>query len=205
MTDKLPIIPSIPNVEKHLAIAAWNGSSGFCIVNDKGIILAANSHICRLLNYTESEMIGMHFNDFTIHKDQNIDASEFAALIRGDKTFYYMNKTWSGKLNTPISGQQFAMHFSSGEVIFVVSQIIEGLSPEQIGAFAVMVRSLMEDWLMTQGIKMTKINVATETKKVWYKDPVVWMVAGGCASLWPVLSWVIQLIRRIMDVLYPTA
>lgn len=194
---------SLPDLAEHLAVAAWCGSSGFCIVDKGGRVLAANEHLCRLLNYSETEIVGLHFNDFTLAKDQGADAREFAALIAGEKDYYYMDKTWVGKLNTPVSGHLFVMRFESGEVIFAISQIIEGLSPEQVGAFAVMVRSLMEDWLLTQGLKMSRKPESTSEVLPWYRQPIVWAAIGSAGAAWPIISGLISLFHRIADVLYP--
>lgn len=197
---KLPNVPSIINIEKHIAHAAWCGPSGLCIVDENGRILASNEHMCRLLNYTEKEIIGKHFNDLTLSKDQSADATEFEALIRGEKEYYHMDKTWIGKLNTPVSGHLYAVRFKENEVIFAVSQVIEGLSPEHAVAFAVMVRSLMEDWLQTQGLQMKKKD---EKESIWYRDPIVWAAVAGAAAVWPIVLFLVGFFRRIADVLYP--
>ena len=209
MSDKIPVVPRVKNLERHLAEAAWRGSSGFCVVSDEGLVLAANEHLCRLLNYTPSELEGMHINDFTLSKDQAIDSQEFAALIRGEKSYYHMDKTWIGKLNNPVSGHLFVMRFEDGEVIFAISQVLEGLSPEQVGAFAVMVRSLMEDWLSSQGIEMKKVEALVDpssdmdVRPPLYKQPLFWAAVGGAGAAWPALEALGGLFRRIMDVLYP--
>lgn len=208
--SSLPVIPQILELEKHLAEAAWRGSSGFCVVDSGGRVLAANEHLCRLLNYAPSELRGMHFRDFTLSKDQAVDVQEFAELIRGDKEYYHMDKTWIGKLNNPVSGHLFVMRFETGEVIFAISQILEGLSPEQVGAFAVMVRSLMEDWLSSQGIEMKKVELLSDPKNGMdvrpplYKQPLFWAAVGGAGAAWPVVEFLGGLFRRIVDVLYPS-
>lgn len=203
MIDKLPVLQDVPDFEKHLAEAAWFSSCGYLVISNEGIVLAANEHVCRLLNYTEGELRGMHFKDFTLSRDQTADAAEFAALIRGEKSHYHMDKTWIGKLNNPVSGHLYVRRFETGEVVFAISQVIEGLSPEQVGAFAVMVRSLMEDWLMTQGLKMSKKPDGGGGEKVWYKQPIVWAALAGAGGAWPILTWLVSFIRRIADVLYP--
>lgn len=209
MSGKLPNLPGIPNIERHLAEAAWRGSSGFCVVSEEGVVLAANEHLCRLLSYTESELVGMNFQEFTLTKDQAVDASEFVALIRGEKEYYHMDKTWIGKLNNPVSGHLFVMRFESGELIFAISQVLEGLSPEQVGAFAVMVRSLMEDWLASQGLEMKKVDALVDPgsdmdiRPPLYKQPLFWAAMGGAGAAWPIITFLVSLFRRIADVLYP--
>ena len=152
----------------------------------------------------------MHFKDFTLAKDQAADIQEFAELIRGEKEYYHMDKTWIGKLNQPVSGHLFVMRFESGDVIFTIHQVLEGLSPEQVGAFAVMVRCLMEDWLETQGLEMKKIVEKVrdprsdfDVRRPWYKEPLVWAAIGGAGAFWPVITWLAAFVRRVVDVLYP--
>lgn len=199
--NKLPSISNISDIEKHIAHAAWCGPSGLCVVDSGGRILAANEHMCRILNYTEREMVGKHFNEFTLAKDQSSDSAEFEALIKGDKDYYHMDKTWIGKLNTPVSGHLYAMRFESNGIVFAVSQVIEGLSPQHAVAFAIMVRSMMEDWLQTQGLHMKKKN---EDRSAWHREPIVWAALAGAGAAWPIIIFLIGLVRRIADVLYPS-
>jgi PAS domain S-box-containing protein len=197
--NKLPSLHNIGEIEKHIAQAAWCGPSGICVVDRDGKIMAANEHMCRILNYTEREMVGKHFNEFTLAKDQSSDAAEFESLIRGDKDYYHMDKTWIGKLNTPISGHLYAARCESNDVVFAVSQVIEGLSPQHAVAFAVMVRSMMEDWLQTQGLHLRKKSEGA----AWHREPIVWAALAGAGAAWPIVIFLIGLIRRIADVLYP--
>jgi PAS domain S-box-containing protein len=193
----IPILPNIPNIEKHIAQAVWCGPSGICVVDKDGRIAAVNEHMCRILNYTEKEIVGKHFNEFTLSRDQNVDLAEFQSLIEGKKAYYHMDKTWIGKLNTPVSGHLYAMRFDENEVIFAVSQVIEGLSPEHAISFAVLVRSLMEDWLLTQGLEMKKKDSSLDKiDKVWYKNPIVWTAIAASATAWPVLK---SIIRAVLD------
>jgi len=208
--SSVPVLAEVPDLERHLAVAAWRGSSGYCVCSAEGVVLAANEHLCRLLNYASSELVGMHFRDFTLSKDQAADLREFASLIRGEKEHYHMDKTWIGKLNNPVSGHLFVMRFESGDVIFAISQVLEGLSPEQVGAFAVMVRSLMEDWLSSQGIEMKKKVGALvdpssdmDIRPPLYKQPLFWAAVGGAGAVWPIVGFLVGLFRRAADLLYP--
>lgn len=212
-----PRIPGLPDFERWLASASWCGAAGLSIVDQEGRVVAANERLCRILNYTEHELVGMHFRDFTLAKDQESDQAEFAALVRGDKSYYHMDKTLIGKLASPVSGHMFAMRFEAAGQVWVIRQTIEGLSPEQVGAFAVMVRSLMEDWLETRGLQMIarppspreakRANEAGDgleaALRPWHRNPTAWAAIGAAGAAWPAIGWTIGLLRRIVDVLYP--
>lgn len=193
----LPVLSKFVGFDRCLALAAWGGCSGFFVLGGDGCVLAANEHLCRLLDYTEGELVGLHFSDFSLARDRDVEGVEFDALVRGDRDYFHMSKTWVGKLNCPVSGHLFSMRFVVGESVFVVGQVVEGLSPEQVGAFAVMVRSLMEDWLVTQGLRMGKVG-----EPLW-RSGLFWAAVGGAGAAWPIIAFLAGLFRRLVDVLYP--
>jgi len=70
---------------------------GKAIVAVTGHCLRVNASLARMLGYPQDDLIGMHFADFTFPDDINADLHLFAAVMRGERVGYQIEKRYVRK------------------------------------------------------------------------------------------------------------
>ena len=100
-----------------------------------GRYLMVNASLCRMLGYTESELLSQTCEQITHPTDRIREAPLLAALIRGERKFYEIEKryihrdgsyVWVSLTSSPVSGP-------SGELLFRVSVIQDITERRQAG------------------------------------------------------------------------
>jgi len=74
-----------------------NMAVGAALVDKNGYVLAANEADCRFLGYSQKEIVGMHFSEFTYSEDLDVDMKLFDDLIKGKRSNYVIEKRYVRK------------------------------------------------------------------------------------------------------------
>jgi PAS domain S-box-containing protein len=83
--------------EERFRILFNNMSIGVALVDREGYVLTANKADCQFLGYSQQELKGMHFAEFTYAEDLNLDSSLYAELVKGVKENYSIDKRYLRK------------------------------------------------------------------------------------------------------------
>lgn len=74
---------NLRNSEELFRTSFESASSGVCLVSTNGRFLKVNKELCRILGYSEEELIQLEFNEITHAEDRNIGTSMVKELISG--------------------------------------------------------------------------------------------------------------------------
>ena len=74
-----------------------NAAVAVAIVDPDGYVVEANDTDCRFLGYSHSELIGMHFTQFTHPQDIDLDVDLFQSLMSGQRQSYEVEKRYVRK------------------------------------------------------------------------------------------------------------
>ncbi len=74
-----------------------NSAVAVAIVDPDGYVLEANDADCRFLGYSHSELVGMHFTQFTHPQDIDLDKDLFQSLTSGQRRSYEIEKRYVRK------------------------------------------------------------------------------------------------------------
>ena len=74
-----------------------DGPYGMSLVNTEYKFILANGTFCRIMGYTESELIGLTFSDITYPDDKEKDIKSIKQLIRGEIPVYRSEKRYVRK------------------------------------------------------------------------------------------------------------
>jgi len=74
-----------------------NASVGMALVDQGGYVLVANEADRRFLGYSQEEIVGMHFTEFTHPEDLDTDLDLYNALARGEINSYVIDKRYVRK------------------------------------------------------------------------------------------------------------
>lgn len=77
---------------------------GMCLLGLDGHFLAANSALCQLFGYSETEILSIHLYDITNSQDLNSDAQAIQNLLSGDIPYYHLEKQYIHKQGQTIWG-----------------------------------------------------------------------------------------------------
>jgi PAS domain S-box-containing protein len=69
-----------------------NIAVGVALLDTKGYILAPNTTLCHFLGYSQEELIGMHFANFTHSQDLDKELKLFRSLVAGRRNSYIVEK-----------------------------------------------------------------------------------------------------------------
>jgi PAS domain S-box-containing protein len=92
-----------PKPNRHLAdtmiidVLWMNAIIGLAILDMDGYFVEANPHLCEMLSYAPSELVGKNIRDITHPSDINDDVEMLNRLVRGDTDSYIMTKRFISK------------------------------------------------------------------------------------------------------------
>ena len=81
------------NEEKYRSIFEC-AAIGLSILDPDGYVVEANDAVCRFLGYSRSQLIGMHFTQYTHREDIDRDAHLYRALIESENRGYVIDKRY---------------------------------------------------------------------------------------------------------------
>ena len=83
--------------EKQLRSIFDNVSVGLALVDKNGCVITANEADCRFLGYTNKEIVGMHYSEFTYPEDLHTDVDLYDAVVKGKRNSYMLEKRYVRK------------------------------------------------------------------------------------------------------------
>ncbi|WP_448571134.1 PAS domain S-box protein [Trichothermofontia sp.] len=78
---------------------------GMALIDPSGCVIAANEADCRFLGYSQAELIGRHFSEFTYPEDLTLDQQLYQSLLQGILTSYVIDKRYLRKDRTVVWGR----------------------------------------------------------------------------------------------------
>jgi len=103
-----------------------NAGLGIAVVGLDGKPLNCNPRLCEMLGYSESELLGMVFTEFTHPDDANIDMDLYLELLEGKRDAYDIEKRYLRKDGTLMWAQltvSFVRGSLNGESLYAVSVV----------------------------------------------------------------------------------
>lgn len=100
---------------------------GMALLNGKGQWLKVNKKLCKILGYTEDELLKLTFQDITYPTDLETDLSLLEELIIGKRDGYIMEKRYfhkNGEIIYVILGVSMVRD-ENGKTLYFISQIVD--------------------------------------------------------------------------------
>ncbi|MCX5976173.1 MAG: PAS domain-containing sensor histidine kinase [Coprothermobacterota bacterium] len=105
ITDRVRTEEELRESEERYRCFFDNAAVAVAIVDPDGYVVEANDMDCRFLGYSRSELIGMHFTQFTHPQDINLDIGLYQLLISGQRQSYEIEKRYVRKDGEVIWGR----------------------------------------------------------------------------------------------------
>lgn len=105
----------------------WNNLElGICLVGEDNKFLKVNPLMCRMLGYTETELLELEWQAVTVPSDVKDDIREVRNVLAGVRTSYSMLKFYQPKIGPPFPARLtvVAMHDGDKNFAYFVSQVI---------------------------------------------------------------------------------
>ena len=103
------------------------------IISLESKVVHANKALSSFLGYSETELQGMRFTNFTDHRDVYSDSEEFEKLVRGEQDSYSFKKRYDPKFGKKKWGLLHTKAFRiDGELKYVIGYIIPIQDDKQI-------------------------------------------------------------------------
>ena len=125
ITQRKEIEIALMASEARFRSAMENAAIGMALVGLDGRWLKVNSSVCRMLGYTEDELMSRTFQDLTYADDLEADLQHVQRLVAGETTSYQMEKRYIRK-DGAIIWARLAVSLSrdvNGEPEYFVAQI----------------------------------------------------------------------------------
>ena len=99
-----------------------NAAVAVALVDQNGHVVEANDADCRFLGYSHSELIGMHFTQFTHPHDIGLDSDLYRSLINGEREGYEIEKRYVRKDGDVVWGRLAVslIHDSHGNPAYIL-------------------------------------------------------------------------------------
>jgi PAS domain S-box-containing protein len=111
--------------EERFRRAFEHAAFGMALVGTDGRLLRVNPSVCRMLGYSEQELLGTTFQELTYPADLEVGLDLFRELIMGERDYGWLEKRYVHKQGHPIWTllSTAAVRDSRGQVLHLVSQI----------------------------------------------------------------------------------
>jgi len=115
------------NNDKLFRTAFENSAIGMALVSPKGKWLKVNKAVCKIVGYTEEELLKISFQDITYKDDFKEDLNHVEQMLKGDIKTYQMEKRYVHKNNDIVwaSLNVSLIRDESNEPQFFISEIID--------------------------------------------------------------------------------
>lgn len=105
ISDRKQIEEKLQQSEQKFRSIFDNVSVGMALANVDGYVILANEAGCYFLGYSQEELIGMHFTEFTHPEDLAIDVEFYNTLLAGEKISYVIDKRYIRKDRAVVWGR----------------------------------------------------------------------------------------------------
>ena len=119
------------NAEK-LSLIIDNSPIGVCSTDLKGYFQSVNPAYCSMLDYSQEELIGKHFNEFTHKDDIKKNSKLFDKLVNRELQYFDLEKRYIRKDKSVIVCRLRAqiVHDASGKPLFEIA-VIEDITDQK--------------------------------------------------------------------------
>ncbi|MEW6633685.1 MAG: PAS domain-containing protein, partial [Pseudomonadota bacterium] len=97
VTDKIPAEELLREHEQRLALTYESAGVGIVEADAEGRLLRVNGHLCRLLGYTQEELLGRPVFDWTYPADVEADRAKYRQQVAGQIKSYMIEKRFVRK------------------------------------------------------------------------------------------------------------
>lgn len=149
-------------IDEQTASVLWDECViGLAEVSREGVFLRVNPALCRLLEYTEVELLNRKFQEITHPSDMHDDVEMTKKVFNGDLPEYVMHKRYITKTGTVIwvKLKVVGVRFTDGSFHLFLSQISPMVELESI-------RKEVKDALDGQ-VTFSDIEIGLFAKKHW--------------------------------------
>jgi PAS domain S-box-containing protein len=111
--------------EERFRRAFEHAAFGMALVGTDGRLLRVNPSVCRMLGYSEAELLTTTFQALTYPDDLEVGLDLFRDLVAGERAYGWLEKRYVHKQGHPIWTllSTAAVRDSRGKVLYLVSQI----------------------------------------------------------------------------------
>ncbi len=102
ITDRVNSDQALKESEERFRTIFMGSVLGIATADANGCVSSANPAFCRMLGYTEPELIGKHFSDFTLPRYHEFEFQQVERIQRGEKTEYSFEKEYITKSGSVI-------------------------------------------------------------------------------------------------------
>ncbi len=95
--DRVLVEAALKQSEKRFRLIFENAAIGIVVADIAGHLLATNSAFQQMLGYSQNELCGMHFSDFTHPESMAVEEVLYQEMVAGLRDFYQLEKLYIGK------------------------------------------------------------------------------------------------------------
>jgi PAS domain S-box-containing protein len=134
ITDVVEAAEALRESEGRFRTVFMSAPVGIAIAKPEGEFITVNESFCKMLDYTEEELVGMTFIDITYPEDRDETRRLNREVWRGERSFYQTDKRYLRKDGHPIWAtiRATAIRASNGEMRYWVG-IVEDISERKKG------------------------------------------------------------------------
>src|SRR4051812_27170617 len=93
-TDAESVLSPFAIHDRFLRALFDDAPYGVFITRPDGRVAACNQHVADMLGHSHDEIIGRHFNDFTVLEDRSIGLGAIQAILAGDESYTTLEKRY---------------------------------------------------------------------------------------------------------------
>lgn len=119
--EKIPLTDDC----REFTSAFQHAAIGMALVSPEGRFIQVNRALCRILGYSETELLATDFQSITLESDLEIDLAQVSRLLRGDIESYQIEKRYLHKKGHTVRAQLSVslIRDDQGLPLYFISQI----------------------------------------------------------------------------------
>ncbi len=127
ITERQLATDALRESEERFRRVFEDGPAGIALIDPSGRVLSANAAFCSFLGYTDEELLGMAFKEFTHPEDRGGDLELTRRLFAGEIRSYQLEERYLRKDGTVVWGNLVTtlVHDDAGELLYGLGIVVD--------------------------------------------------------------------------------
>ncbi|MDP8269069.1 MAG: PAS domain S-box protein [Candidatus Tenebribacter davisii] len=178
---------SLKESKEKLRLIIDNSRIGICVTDLKGNFIDVNNALTKMLGYSKKEMLGKHFNHFTLPDDRVENDTLFKSLIDGKISYFDLEKRYLHK---------------NGKIIYIYlrSQLVRNEDGKPISEIAVM--QDITERIQAEKIRLVQYNISNAVNTTKNLEELYKIIHQELGKIIDTTNFYIALYNEKTDMVY---
>ena len=160
ISDRISAEAALRQSEARFRLIFEDAAIGIALANVAGQLVATNPAFQQMLGYSQSELQGMHFQEFTHPDSLAVETTLRQEIVAGLRDFYHLEKRYIGKDGQTVWGYLTVslVRDAEGKPQFTIAMVENITERKQAESALQLYKEQLEELIGARTAELTKVN-----------------------------------------------